>query len=141
MYVQGSQYCKHFFLRHINYSFSDSLFTIPNIHIFKHCKWGIFLIFNRNESILYLCRIWLSVLIIYDVTLTEIILSDLHHFTFNYLGYICMHSITFFCHGQICTNEYLSLFTLLWFFVKLYYFRVSLILYIGQYIVGIPHIM
>ena len=50
------------------------------IRMFKYCKWGILRIFHRNESILYLYLIWLSVLIIHDVKFTAVIMSELHRF-------------------------------------------------------------
>ena len=83
---------------------------------------GILRIFYRNESMLCLCLIWLSVLIIYDVTFTAVIMSELHHFTSLFSPVICVrillyvfvmhnsvwmtiHIIICLCNAQLCTND------------------------------------
>ena len=52
--------------------------------------WGILMIFHRNESISCLYLIWLSVLIIHDVTLALVIMSELHHFTSWFNLVVCL---------------------------------------------------
>ena len=77
------------------------------------------MIFHRNESVSCLYLIWLNVLIIYDVTLTFVIMSGLHHFASWINSVVCLwilyvmswsnpvmcyiHIITGFCHVQFCT--------------------------------------
>ena len=77
---------------------------------------------HHIESISCLCLILLSVLIIYDVTLTEVIMSELHHFTSWFNLVLCLLLFYIFvihnsvqmtfhisicsCHEQLSTNDY-----------------------------------
>ena len=79
-------------------------------------------IFHWNESILCLYFIWLSVLIISDITSTLAIMSELLHFMSWNNSVICLFIlyvissfnphmcyidiIIHFCHVQLCTNDF-----------------------------------
>ena len=80
------------------------------------------MIFHHNGSISCLYLIWLSVLNIYDVTLTAVIVIELHHFMswfypviYIWILYVMswfnpvvcyIHIIIRFCHSQFCTNDF-----------------------------------
>ena len=80
---------------------------------------GILRIFHRNESVSCLYLIWLIMLIVHNVTLTFVIMSELYHFTSWFNSVVCLwilyvmswfnpdmcyiHIIICFCHVQFCT--------------------------------------
>ena len=84
------------------------------------------MIFHWNESASCLYLMWLNLLIIHDVTLTFVIMSELHHFTSWIKSVVCLwllyvmswsnpvvcyiHIIIRFCHVQFCTlNVHISI--------------------------------
>ena len=74
------------------------------IRFINYCKWGILRIFHRNGSISCLNLIWLSVLILYDVTLTAVIMIELYHFTswFNPLICLCILYVMSWFNSFLC---------------------------------------
>ena len=105
----------------------------------------MFRIFHWNESVSCVYLIWLSVWIIHDVTLTLVIISELHNFkswinlvVFLWILYVMIwsnpvmcyiHNIIHFCHVQLCTlNVRISIFfchAQLWTNDIQYYYRFS----------------